>query len=91
MPQHVPGFTTIGEAAQRVVEDLGADLISVPTSFWFVWTKTGHMPRKAHDTLAQATAEAARLARIHPGKKFIVLEAVQKIVAAPAERREHAA
>lgn len=83
-PQSVPGFQTAGEAAADAIRAMSAEIVSVPTCFWFVWTKTGHIPRKAHDTYASATAEASRLARANPGKKFIVLEAVQKIVAEPA-------
>jgi hypothetical protein len=51
--------------------------------FWFVWTKTGHMPRKAHETLDAAETEATRLARLQPGKKFIVLQAVSKFRVTP--------
>lgn len=52
-------------------------------SFWFVWTKTGHVPRKAHNSCADAEMEAIRLARQCPGKKFIVLQAVTKFSVAP--------
>lgn len=55
-----------------------ADLHIEPASFWFVWTKTGRVPRFAHDTLEGAQQEAIRLARQHPGQKFIVLEATNK-------------
>lgn len=50
-----------------------------PVSFFMVWTKRGWAPRKQHATRAAAEAEAARLAGLHPGQKFIVLEAVAKI------------
>jgi len=53
--------------------------ICEPVSFWTVWTKTGHVPRKTHSTAADAEAEALRLAALHPGKKFIVLHAVSKL------------
>lgn len=46
--------------------------------FWFVWTKTGHLPRFAHHTHADAEAEADRLAALHRGRKFIVLRAYRK-------------
>lgn len=56
-----------------------SDLIVEPVEFWFVWTKTGHIPRHCHNTQAEAEAEADRLARLVPhGKKFIVLRAVRK-------------
>lgn len=70
-----------------------ADPITVtePATFWFVWTKTGRVPRYAHDTLEAAETEAERLARQHPGKKFIVLQAVKKFsVAVQAEQAEAA-
>lgn len=54
-----------------------------PVTFWFVWTKTGHIPRKAHQSRAAAEAEAVRLASLCPGKKFIVLEAQTKLHAEP--------
>lgn len=79
----VPGFERIGAVVTRVVE--GLSITKRPAKFWFVWTKTGRVPRFAHDSFEAATAEAERLATIHPGKTFIVLEAVQKIAAAPVE------
>lgn len=53
---------------------------------WFVWTKTGRNPKFVHDTREAASAEAERLAVLHPGKKFHVLHAVSKVgvVSAPA-------
>lgn len=38
------------------------------------------MPRKFHRTADEAEQEAVRLARAHPGKKFIVLHAYRKYV-----------
>lgn len=52
-----------------------------PVDFYMVWTKTGWAPKKAHHTRAAAFAEANRLAARHPGKKFIVLRTLAKIVA----------
>ena len=52
--------------------------IGEPVDFFMVWTKTGWRPRKAHESFDAASAEAQRLARNHPGKKFIVLKAVAK-------------
>lgn len=58
--------------------------MSEPTrDFFMVWTKTGWAPKKAHDSLDAACAEAARLAKLHPGKKFIVLKPVAKYHVAP--------
>jgi hypothetical protein len=49
-----------------------------PVDFFMVWTKTGYAPRRIHDDFQIAAAEAQRLAKQHPGKKFIVLKAVAK-------------
>ena len=54
-----------------------------PTDFYMLWTKTGHRPRHTHDTREDALTEAARLAAANPGKKFIVLHAVQKVYVQP--------
>ena len=51
--------------------------------FWFVWTKRGYIPRVAHDSFKKAVDEATRLARKHPDRKFIVLEAKCKIGVVP--------
>lgn len=59
------------------------DHMSEPANFFMVWTKTGHLPRRMHDDFAGAENEAQRLARMHPGKKFIVLKAVAKYGVAP--------
>lgn len=53
-------------------------IIQTEKDGWFVWTKTGSMPKKRHATRDKAEAEAARLAAKHPGKKFIVLQMVSK-------------
>lgn len=54
-------------------------LVVQECEFWFVWTKTGHIPRRCHNTQAEAEAEADRLARLIPhGKKYIVLRAYRK-------------
>ena len=55
-----------------------------PMDKWFVWTKTGRRPSYVHESRAAAEAEAARLAALNPGKKFIVMHAVGKISVAPA-------
>lgn len=58
-------------------------LISEPCVFWMVWTKNGNKPWKRHGTIEAANAEAERLARACPGKKFIVLASTHKVHAAP--------
>lgn len=54
------------------------DLLSREATFWMVWNKDGGAPSKTHASLAKATKEAKRLARRNPGRKFIVLGAVEK-------------
>lgn len=50
-----------------------------PVNFWWVWTKTGSLPTKFHESEHDAEQEAVRLALKHPGKKFIILHAARKI------------
>lgn len=45
---------------------------------FFVWTKTGRRPVFAHENGEKAEAEAQRLAAKHPGRKFIVMQAMGK-------------
>lgn len=44
-------------------------------TFWFVWNEDGNAPRYKHCTEGAATTEAERLAHLHPGQTFVVLEA----------------
>lgn len=61
------------------------DIVIEEVEFYFVWTKTGHIPRKVHQTLADAEAEADRLAGLRPhGKKYIILRAIRKCHFPPA-------
>lgn len=46
---------------------------------FFVWTKKGSAPRFAHETHASALAEARRLAKLNPGRKFIVQQFLEKV------------
>lgn len=46
---------------------------------WFVWQKNGHKPRHSHKSHASAIREAKRLARLNPGRKFIVQSFHEKI------------
>lgn len=78
--------------SERPVLSLKAPPSPAPTSetvhdLYMVWTKTGWAPRKAHRDFASASTEAKRLARLHPGKKFIVLKAVAKFGITPSENR----
>lgn len=45
-------------------------------TFWFVWNTNGRNPTYRHTSEASATSEAERLARLHPGETFVVLESV---------------
>lgn len=55
-----------------------------PQSAWCVWTKTGRRPSYWHESREMAEAEAARLARLNPGKTFIVFEKLVNIRAQEA-------
>lgn len=47
------------------------------SAFWLVWSPTGQKPPSySHASIESATAEAERLSIAHPGKVFVVLEAV---------------
>lgn len=56
--------------------------MSTPTTahfglkFWLVWNPAGHSPTVAHATFASAKTEAARLAELHPGEVFHVVESI---------------
>jgi hypothetical protein len=47
--------------------------------FFLVWCEGGGAPTARHLTFATAKAEATRLARANPGKRFTVMVAVQGI------------
>lgn len=44
--------------------------------FWFVWNPQGNAPTYRHPSEQSAVDEAERLARLNPGHKFVVLEAL---------------
>lgn len=51
--------------------------IEQETPFWLVWSPKGERPPKyRHFTVGAATTEAERLARLHPGQTFVVLQSV---------------
>lgn len=56
-----------------------SDIIQEPQSVWCIWTKTCHRPERFHANKRAAMREAARLARLSPGKKYIVMRMVAKI------------
>lgn len=55
---------------------------------YFVWTKTGRRPTRAHADLDTACAEAKRLAALCPDRKFLVMHVTHKF---SADRTEAAA
>lgn len=55
------------------------DIITENKSGWFVWTKRGRKPAFVHSDEGAATKEAERLARLHPGTKFIVMQGHKKV------------
>lgn len=54
-------------------------VITESKDVWFVWTKGGRAPKKAHDTQESALLEAERLARKLSPKKFLVMHATHKV------------
>lgn len=65
-----------------------SDVIRQDARFFMVWNKAGGPPRVGHAKLATARAEANRLARLHPGHKFIVLQALEKHSVPPRPEAE---
>jgi hypothetical protein len=45
-------------------------------TFWMIWNKKGTAPKVRHTDIRAAKCEAERLARLNPGERFIVLEAI---------------
>lgn len=43
--------------------------------FWCVWNEGGGSPTVKHADFSRAKSEAQRLARMNPGKRFVVLAA----------------
>jgi hypothetical protein len=50
--------------------------VSEMNPFWMVYGLGQGQPTWKHSSAHAATKEAERLARLHPGKTFIVLEAI---------------
>lgn len=46
--------------------------------FWVVWNPSRGVPRVKHTTRLEASTEATRLARLHPGETFIVLTSIEE-------------
>ncbi len=47
--------------------------------FWMVWSPQGHAPTYKHASEYAARGEAERLARVHPGSQFVVLQAMSAV------------
>jgi hypothetical protein len=45
--------------------------------FWMIWKENGSCPTVTHNSRRSAEHEAERLARLEPGKSFVVLESVK--------------
>lgn len=55
--------------------------------FWVVWCPTAGPPTYKHATERSAVAESERLAQLHPGHRFVVLQSVSAVmVGAPLLR-----
>lgn len=55
--------------------------------FWLVWNpQSPSPPMHRHSTLDSATTEAERLARLHKGERFYVLEATHARVVDSMQR-----
>lgn len=48
--------------------------------FWCVWNEGGGSPTVKHASYANARQEAQRLARAHPGSRFVVMAAAVAFV-----------
>lgn len=57
--------------------------------FWLVWNPQGHEPQARHDSEQSAEREAERLAKKHPGQRFIVLRPVREVVVDNVQRFEY--
>jgi hypothetical protein len=50
-------------------------MTNVAKTFWLVWDHGGGNPTVKHENYWGAQNEAQRLARLNPGRQFVVLEA----------------
>ncbi len=51
--------------------------MSTEPRFWMVWRDDGQPPCRIHNSKKSAITEAQRLSKLHSGKKFYVLKAVE--------------
>ena len=57
--------------------------------FWMVWNPGNRAPSFKHKTQDAAKQEAERLAKLHPGKEFVVLQSVGTVRTRETEWVEH--
>jgi len=74
---------SVGTSREPENESERLTITFTPYPYWFVWCKTGYLPRRKHESAVSAEAEAMRLALKHPGTKFIVISGYTKFVAQP--------
>lgn len=60
------------------------------TKFWLVWCEAHGTPTYKHTSLSGAKNEAKRLAMLHPGQTFVVLESVGSMRKVEVEWKNHA-
>ena len=66
----------------KIITNFGENQCIAP--YYFVWNPADRAPRKQHTTMADAEAEAERLAGKHPGSEFHVLEFKGKVSVKPS-------
>lgn len=55
-------------------------------TFWMVWCDCGNAPTYKHPSEKSAQDEAARLARLKPGIRFVVLQAIEAVQVCDIQR-----
>lgn len=55
-------------------------------TFWMVWAEGGNAPKYKHPSEASAQNEAARLAKLKPGCRFVVLQAIEAVQVCDIQR-----
>jgi hypothetical protein len=55
-------------------------------AFWFVWNEGGDAPRHKHPSFGSASDEAERLAKLHRGQTFVVLQSVVAMLVSDVQR-----
>lgn len=55
-------------------------------TFWMVWGEGGNAPTYKHLSETSAQNEAARIARLKPGCRFVVLQAIEAVQVCDIQR-----